>query len=391
MSAPRPDVAVIGAGAFGGWTAFHLQRCGARVALLDAWGAGHPRGTSSGETRILRAVYGEKSLYTEWAWRARELWIEWERNWRVPLFVATGVLWLWEEETAYLRESEVALARLCIPFERLSPAEVARRYPQFSTQGIAFATLEPQGGFLRARLATETVEAQVAEGGGDVRVAAVEPPTGPGPRLERIRLSDGGMVEAGAFVFACGPWLPRMFPELLGSRIVVTKQDVFYFSVPPGDSRFSPGRMPAWADYATEFYGIPAMNGSGFKLANNQGVAGFDPTGGERVVARETLEVARLYLAKRFPALSNVPLVDARVCQYERTPDSHLVIDRHPQYENVWLAGGGSGHGFKLGPAVGEFVARLVLDAGRSSIPAELRLGAVAFSETRALPAKAAF
>ena len=396
MTASRFDVAVIGAGAFGGWTAFHLQRSGARVALVDAWGAGHPRGTSSGETRIIRYTYGAKSLYTEWSWRARELWLEWERQWRVPLFIPSGVLWLWREENEYFRESVAALSRLHIPIERLGTDELARRFPQISSDGVAFATLEPDGGFLRSRLATQTVEAQVAEGGGDVRIAAVAPPNGPGPRLERVRLSSGdaasgGEIEADAFVFACGPWLPRMFPELFRNRLVVTRQDVFYFGTPPGDVRFSPPVMPAWCEYETEFYGIPAVNGGGFKLANNQGVAGFDPTADERVADPRNLEAARRYLARRFPALGGAPLVETRVCQYERTPDSNLIIDRHPQYENVWMAGGGSGHGFKLGPAVGEFVAGVVLAGDRERIPAELRLGAVAFADTSALPAKAAF
>lgn len=391
MKAAPFDVAVIGAGAFGGWTAFHLQRSGARVALLDAWGAGHSRGTSSGETRIIRYTYGAKPLYTAWSWRARKLWLEWETLWRVPLFIPSGVLWLWREENEYFRESVAALGRLHISIERLATDELARRFPQISADGVAFATFEPDGGFLRARLATQTVEAQVAEGGGDVRVAAVDPPAGSGPRLERLRISSGGEIEADAFVFACGPWLPRIFPELFRGRLVVTRQDVFYFGTPPGDSRFSPPAMPAWCEYETEFYGIPAVNGGGFKLANNQGVAGFDPTDGERVADPRNLEAARRYLARRFPELSGAPLIETRVCQYERTADSNLVMDRHPQYENVWMAGGGSGHGFKLGPAVGEFLAGVVLAGDRGRIPAELRLGASAFPETGALPAKAAF
>jgi sarcosine oxidase len=133
------------------------------------------------------------------------------------------------------------------------------------------------------------------------------------------------------------------------------------------------------------------VNGSGFKVGNNLGVAGFDPTEGERVADPRNLEAARQYLARRFPGLARAPLVETRVCQYERTPDSHLVIDRHPQYENVWLAGGGSGHGFKLGPAVGEFLSRVVLAADRESIPAEMRVGAIAYADISALPAKAAF
>jgi glycine/D-amino acid oxidase-like deaminating enzyme len=396
-----PDVAVIGAGAFGGWTAWHLVRRGgrgARVVLLDAWGAGNPRGTSSGEARILRLSYGEKSLYSEWTRRAREIWRECEAEWGIPLFVPCGVLWLFREENAYLKASVAALDRIKEPWERLSARELARRFPQIAVEPDEFAIYEPGSGFLRAQRATQAVAEQVARLGGEVRIGWAEERgarMGAPHRLESVRVRSGdgvaGDLHAGAFVFACGPWLPRMFPRLLGRRIVVTRQDVFYFGAPPGDARFDAPQLPAWADYETEFYGTPGCDVCGFKIANNQGEPGFDPTAGERAVAPETLEAARAYLGRRFPAMAGAPLVRTRVCQYERTPDSHVVLDRHPQWENVWLAGGGSGHGFKFSPALGEFLAGLVLDGGREKIPAPLRLGASAHSETGELREKGAF
>lgn len=388
---PRPDVAVIGAGAFGGWTAFYLQQRGARVALLDAWGAGNPRGTSSGETRIIRATYGEKAIYSEWAMRARSLWLEWEREWGVPMLVPCGVLWFWTGQPEYFRHSIAALERLHVPYERLGPDELARRYPQMSNAGIESAILETHSGILRAQRATQAVAEEVARRGGDVRIGVARPPEGAGARLVRLRLEDGGDLEAGAFVFACGPWLPQIFPEVLGKRIVVTKQDIFYFGSPAGDARFDAAHFPAWADYDTEFYGTPACDVCGFKVASNLSRGFFDPTRGERIVDNESLAAARGYLARRFPAMADAPVVRTGVCQYERSPDSHLVMDRHPNYQNVWMVGGGSGHGFKLGPALGEFLSRVVLENDRESIPAELRLGAVAFTETTAFPDKAVF
>ncbi len=388
---PRPDVAVIGAGAFGGWTAFYLQQRRARVALLDAWGPGNPRSTSSGEARIIRATYGEKTLYSEWAWRARSLWLDWEREWAVPMLIPCGVLWFWTGQPDYFRHSIAALERLRVPYERLGPDELARRYPQISAEGIDSAILETQCGVLRAQRATQAVAEEVARQGGEVRIGVAQPLKGTGPRLERLRLERGGNIEAGAYVFACGPWLPQIFPEVLGKRIVVTKQDVFYFGSPAGDTRFDAARFPAWADYDTEFYGTPACDVSSFKVASNLTRGFFDPTRGERIVDNEALAVARGYLARRFPAMADAPLVRARVCQYERTPDSHLVMDRHPDFQNVWMVGGGSGHGFKLGPALGEFLARVVLENDRESIPVELRLGTVAFTETAKIPDKAVY
>ena len=376
-----PDVVVVGAGAFGGWTAFHLVQHRARVTLVDAWGAGHLRGTSSGETRVIRAGYGAKTVYTAWAWRALAQWKHWEREWRTELFVPSGVLWLCAEEDAYVRSSLAALESLKIPYERLSSEEVRRRYPQISPDGVSFGYLETQAGFLRARLATRTVADAVARGG-RVLVAAAEPPTAATARLERLRLADGHELAAGHFVLACGPWLPQLFPQFLSQRIRVTKQDVFFFGPPAGDRRFESPGLPVWIEPASWFYGVPATDGHGLKVANDHSGPPFDPTHGERIASPEGVATARRYLAQRFPALATAPLVETRVCQYEKTPDSHLVIDRHPHYENVWIVGGGSGHGFKLGPTVGELVARQVLGLGGEAPPPEMRIGAVAYPES---------
>jgi glycine/D-amino acid oxidase-like deaminating enzyme len=309
------------------------------------------------------------------------------------------MLWLCREENDYYRASVAALDALREPWERLDAREITRRFPQIAVDAGEFALWEPRSGFLRAQRAMQTVAARLGGRlGGEVRLGWAEPQRARGlegsGRLEAVRVTHDGTsaeLRAGAFVFACGPWLPQIFPQLLGRRIVVTRQDVFYFGAPAGDTRFDAPALPAWADYETEFYGTPGCDVSGFKLANNQGVPGFDPTSGERVVAAETLAAARAYLARRFPAMAGAPLVRARVCQYERTPDSHVVLDRHREWENVWIAGGGSGHGFKFGPALGETLAGLVLEGGREKIPPPLLLGASVHPQTGELRAKGAY
>jgi glycine/D-amino acid oxidase-like deaminating enzyme len=203
--------------------------------------------------------------------------------------------------------------------------------------------------------------------------------------MSSLQLSDGSKLSAGNFVFTCGPWLPPLFPEILGDRIRVTRQEVFYFGVPAGDARFEYPRLPAWIEIGNTFYGIPSFDGLGLKVADDTSSALFDPTHGDRSPSPDRLKAARDYLARRFPALAEAPLAEGRVCQYERTPDSHLVVDRHPAFANVWLAGGGSGHGFKLGPALGGFLAEHVLGRSREPIPAELRLGATHFTESSEL------
>ena len=157
-------------------------------------------------------------------------------------------------------------------------------------------------------------------------------------------------------MFACGPWLPKLFPAVLGDRLHPTRQEVFFFGAEPGDRRFAPPAMPAWMDLAGGVYGLPDLEGRGFKVGLDHHGPPFDPDTGERIVSDGALQVARMILARRVPALESAPLLEAHVCQYSNSWNGDFVIDRHPEIDNVWLVGGGSGHGFKHGPAVGEYV-----------------------------------
>jgi glycine/D-amino acid oxidase-like deaminating enzyme len=126
--------------------------------------------------------------------------------------------------------------------------------------------------------------------------------------------------------------------------------------------------MPIWIDFGERiFYGIPDLHGRGFKIADDTRGETFDPTTGDRTPSAEGIARARRLLAERFPELANAPLLAAEVCQYENSPDGHLIIDKHPTQKNTWLAGGGSGHGFKLSPALGELLANAIL--GRAPAP----------------------
>ncbi|OLD97358.1 MAG: hypothetical protein AUG79_00310 [Gemmatimonadetes bacterium 13_1_20CM_4_69_16] len=359
----KPHVVVVGAGAFGGWTALYLTRRGARVTLVDAWGPGNSRASSGGETRVIRATYGPRAVYTHLALRALALWQEHERRWQRHLFHPIGVLWLVEDDDTYEQAALPILKQAGARFEQLSGAETAKRYPQINCERVRWAIFEQDGGYLTARRACAAVLDAVRAEGGAYRQLAVQPPAAPrGSTLGAVQLSDGSALVADAFVFACGPWLGSLFPDVIGDRVRPTRQEVFFFGTPPGDRRFTEEALPVWADHANHFmYGIPGNEWRGFKVADDARGPVFDPTVGERLPSPEALRSARDYLAFRFPALKEAPLLEARVCQYENSPDEHFIIDRHPGAENVWLVGGGSGHGFKHGPAVGELVAGLVL------------------------------
>lgn len=359
-SAPR--IAVIGAGAFGGWTALHLRRLGAHVELIDSWGPGNARSSSGGESRVIRAIYGQDRPYVEMVKRAYELWEELDAFTDQTLYVETGALWMHRGDDAYVRSSLPILHDLGFIVDKLTIEDAARRYPQIDFRGVKSVWFERRAGALSARRACITVRDAFQKAGGSYRTAHVEPGPIVNGSLSALRLGDGSRVEADAYVFACGPWLGRLFPEVLGDKIHPSRQEVFYFGAPRGSERYLPGRLPIWIDFGERIiYGIPDIDGRGFKVADDTRGEPIDPTSTDRTPSTEAIARARQLLAERFPELAKAPLLESRVCQYENSPDGHLIIDRHPQAANVWFAGGGSGHGFKLSPAVGEIAAKRIL------------------------------
>ena len=386
-------VVVAGAGAFGGWTALWLVRRGARVTLVDARGAGNIEASSGGETRVTRAVYGTNAPALRLAIRSMDLWKEEQARLGVALYRERGVLWMTTTaDDSYLAAALPLLREAGRPFEEMTPQAAARRWPAMSFEDARRVVFEPMAGYLLARQASETVARQVAAEGGAVRQAEVRPPALPGDapppapagarrpsgatvergRLDAVTLRDGSRLEADAFVFALGPWLGSFFPGVVGDRVRPTRQELYTFATPPGDARFYDDALPTWADLGdTLRYGIPgpapvagagAGETRGMKFGDDTRGPTFDPTHGDRTPSVEGERAARAYLAHRFPALEDPPLQSAQVCQYESSPDLQYLIDRHPHATNVFIAGGGSGHGFKNGPAVGELVARAVLD-----------------------------
>jgi glycine/D-amino acid oxidase-like deaminating enzyme len=366
---PKPHIAVIGAGAFGGWSALYLLRGGAQVTLLDAWGPGNSRASSGGETRIIRGAYGPDQPYSKLAARALELWKQHEAQWKRKFFFPIGVLWMVEGDGAFEQASLPYLRDAGIPFEQLGVNELARRWPQISVENVEWGIYEPQSGYLLARSSTQAVVEQFVAEGGEYRQATVAATDIESAQWKSLMLSDGSSVAADRYVFACGPWLGKLFPRTVGPHFVSSRQEVFFFGTPSGDPRYDEGNLPVWADHGEHFmYGIPGNQGRGFKVADDTRGPVFDPTLGERVISDDGLAAARRYLGYRFPGMKNAPLIESRVCQYENTTDHNFIVDRHPDNADIWIVGGGSGHGFKHGPVLGEMVAGLVLKDGSAEI-----------------------
>ena len=359
------DVVVIGAGVFGSWTAWHLAQRKQRVLVLDAYGAAHARASSGGETRIIRMSYAKDEIYTRWSNRSLAQWKQLAVASGQQLFHQTGVLWMEGNEAGRLRDSQATLQRCGIAHEMMDYAALGKRYPQVNFEGVERGLLEPWSGVLMARRGVQTVIEQAGNAGVEFRIGQVVTPSGRG-RLGSIAASGCGTFSAGQFVFACGPWLGKVFPELLGQRIFPTRQEVFFFGSPAGETRFLPEALPTWLFNHDEVYGMPDIESRGLKMARDTHGERVDPDTQSRIVSAEGAEWARHYVARRFPALKNAPIVETRVCQYENTSNGDFLIDRHPDMPNVWLAGGGSGHGFKHGPALGEYLAGQICGEGNA-------------------------
>lgn len=339
---------VVGAGIFGASLAHRLAVRGWQVSLIDQYPPGHVRAASGGESRLLRFAHGSDRWYTRSAWRARPLWEELEHESGEALLVRAGVAWLARSDEGWERDSERILREEGIPVECLSAADAARFFPDFSSDGLEFVLFEPEAGLLRARDAVRaTVRAAVARG--------VEYLAGSGQPADGDVVLAGRRLTADHVVWACGAWLPRLFPDLI--QIRVTRQDVYFFGAP---AVWQTPPLPGWVDYDGAVYGVGDLDGRGFKVAPDREGPEFDPDRDPRVASAHGEEQARDYLRRRFPALAEAPLVGTRSCPYALTGDTNFLIAAHPEAEGVWLLGGGSGHGFKHGPALGEYVADIL-------------------------------
>jgi glycine/D-amino acid oxidase-like deaminating enzyme len=321
---------VVGAGVFGAATARALARRGWDVTLVEQYVPGTVRSESGGDTRIIRFAHAGAAWYTRSARRALGLWRELEAETGEGLFEPVGVAWFETADSAFAAASEATLRGLGIACERLTPEEARRLYPSLGGDDLRSVLLEPDAGLLHARRATRALAR--------------------GLPIETRRAHPDDPPRSDVVVWACGAWLGPLFPELVDLR--VSRRDVFFFGVGGAWSG-----TPAFCDYDGAFYGHGELDGLGMKCSPDGPAEPLDPDATDRVPLAENEGAARAYLAHRFPALAGAPVVGARVCQYTLTGDTHFLVAPHPERDGRWLLGGGSGHGFKHGPALGEYVA----------------------------------
>ena len=362
------DVLVVGAGNFGAWTALNLQRMGARVTLVDQYGPGNSRSTSGGETRGVRTSYGDRPQGLQWgmwAQRALQKWKAWDAEHRdallPPLFYTTGDLIMRDEMSPFLEQTVDNWKAMGQPYEVLTPEEIRYRWPVIQTPEIEVAIYEPDAGVVRARRAIESVARVFEQEGGEIRIGRASLGREAGRALEGVELDGGERLTAGTYVLALGPWFPKVLPSLMGKRLSMrTLGHVYYFSTPPGDESYRYPNLPS--------YNVPGVTGwpalptdsRGFRIRTG-GHSGDDPDTSVRWIDEEYHDRPRELLGRYFPALAQRPINETRACHYCGTVSRNFIIDTHPDYDNVWLAGGGSAESFKQGPVLGEYIAGRVL------------------------------
>ena len=368
---------VIGAGAFGGWTALHLLRKGYQVTLIDQFGPGNNQSSSGGETRIIRAFYGDQQIYFDLTWRALELWKENEPLMQQKILHQNGLLvFIAEQKNKDVEAALPMYKKAGLVFEKISAADAAKRWPQVNCSDLNHIMYDPAAGYLEARKGCQAVcDLFVKEGGTFIQQQVKQHSIKAG-KCTDVTLYDGTTIEGDSFVFAGGPWLVRLFPEIT-KKLKVTRQAVFFFASPPGLSDLMENKHPNWFNTDSEgivnLYGIPGNQYRGFKAApelDDDITDKFDTY--HRYSKPEELKFVQKILALRFPEMTGRPVIEQRICQYTETPDRDFILDKHPEADNLWILGGGSGHGYKMGASMGELAAAMV--AGEKTVNKKFEL-----------------
>lgn len=362
---------VVGAGAFGGWAALLLQRKGFNVTLIDQFGAGNNQSSSGGETRVIRAFYGNQQIYFDLTLRAIDLWKENEPLMKNKILVQNGLLVFVTQEKDPSVEASIQMYKNAgLSFEKWSAKDAAKKWPQINTADLNHVMFDETAGYLLSRKGCQEVsDLFVKEGGKYVQHQVKDYRLNAG-KCTDITLSDGTKMEADEFLFAPGPWMIRLFPSL-SKKIRITRQVVFYFAPPDGESDIMDNKLPCWFNInskgVVDLYGIPGNEHRGFKAAGeltdviNDKFDTYD-----RYYKPEELKFVQDIVARRFPKMKGRPLIEDRVCQYTETPDSDFILDKHPEAKNLWILGGGSGHGYKMGASMGELATQMI--AGEKDI-----------------------
>jgi glycine/D-amino acid oxidase-like deaminating enzyme len=367
-------ITVIGAGIWGSSTAYYLRKQGAQVQLVDMWGPGNTRSGSGGASRIIRLVYGPDDIYIDLTSRSFELWAELFENNERDYYQETGLIWLFSQgEAAYALDSKKRITELGFELEEVDLHDASTAYHQISFDGVKRVFFEDKAGILYANKCCELMVSKFQKAGGHYLQGYASVTTDNDGFLLQV---NGKKIEADRYVFACGPWTRKLFPDILQECTYVSKHDVYHFVIPPQKLRlFEYHHLPVWLEYDPSsplYYGMPMHLGKGFKIAYDDRSDLFDPDIDDRLPSIDRLKTAREFVHRRFPLLMEAPISYTEICQYDNSRDGHFIVDHHDRFPNVILMTGSSGHGFKMGPALGEIVAKHLLKG--TGLPEKFKL-----------------
>ncbi|RYM06711.1 N-methyl-L-tryptophan oxidase [Sporolactobacillus sp. THM7-7] len=370
------DVIIIGLGGMGSTTAYQLAKRGKRVLGIEQFAPAHDQGSSHGGSRIYRQAYFEDPAYVPLLLRAYELWEEIKRESGRELLTVTGGLMMGPPDSQTVAGSIKSAKQWNLPYETLSAAEVHKRFPVFTPSPNQVALYEKKAGFVRPELSVYTHLVEAEKHGADLRffekVRSWEPhSSGEGVTV----VTESGTFEAGKLVITAGAWSSQILKDI-GVSLEVERQVMMFFEPIGGVEPYRVGHFPIYiweADDYTQLYGFPSfdLRGEGAKVAFfRKGGVPCTPETIDRNVYTEEIQTLRDYLEQGLPSLSG-RFLEAKTCMYANTPDQHFVICRHPDYEQVNIAAGFSGHGFKFASVIGEIMADLAID-GSTKHPIDL-------------------
>ena len=359
-------VAVIGAGIWGACSAYHLKKEGADVELYDMWGPGNARSGSGGASRIIRLTYGNDKIYTELTNKSFAFWKELSNKSERELYNENGMLWLVSQnDSSYVTNSSKHIQNCGHTLEEISIEKAKNIYPNINFEDINQVFFEKKAGTLMASRCCKNVVREYQKNGGKIKIGEV--------KIDEENLNtknsisfNGKTIDADKYIIACGPWNRILLPNMLQKLTYISRQEVYYFSVPNNQAKsFNLNSMPCWLDLNEDnpsYYGIPFHLNKGFKIAYDERTTLFDPDESDRIPLPELVDRTKSYLYHRFPKLKGLPITEARVCQYENSLDGNFIINHHENNNNVLVLSGSSGHGFKMGPGLGELVRNIVLE-----------------------------
>jgi sarcosine oxidase len=360
------DAIVVGLGAMGSAAAYQLSQRGRKVLGLEAFTPAHDKGSSHGSSRIIRQAYFEDPSYVPLLLRAYELWERLQADTRSDLLHLTGGLMIGPPQSDVVSGSVRSAQEYALEHEILDAAQVRRRFSQFVLSPDEIALYESKAGYLRPEECIRQSLAQASKYGAQLHFE--EPMTswtaqssGDGVTVT----TSHGTYHAKHLILSTGAWAPQILAPL-GLPIAAYRRVMFWFDPIGGVDAFLPERFPIylWQPKDTvTFYGFPASDGCnhGVKVAIHNGDEMCTPDSIDRNIREDDESAMRSVIAGRIPTL-NGPLIEARTCMYTMTPDEHFIIELHPDYPQVSIAAGFSGHGFKFASVVGEILAGLAMD-----------------------------